>query len=174
MAFSGCLSTYNLRRRKEYFNLLHRMAQISADNNDNRRAVRYYNEILQKYIEDKKTSEIIYVSEIMCKIFWDNGEFRLAEDYLRDALAVTSCFLPFSILLLSFSLPLSTWLRFSVCRTIFLIRFFSFFLSRQRTREWTRECSNCNSNSQRSTPKAVGSNGKPTRYLVRTNVCVKF
>ncbi len=34
------------------------MAQIAADNNDNRRAVRYYNEILQKYIEDKKTSEV--------------------------------------------------------------------------------------------------------------------
>ncbi len=32
--------------------------------------------------------QIIYVSEIMCKIFWDNGEFRLAEDYLLDALSL--------------------------------------------------------------------------------------
>jgi hypothetical protein len=48
-----------------------------------------YDEILSRYVKEKKTSEVVYVSEILSKLYADNGDFPAAEEYLREAIAVS-------------------------------------------------------------------------------------
>jgi tetratricopeptide (TPR) repeat protein len=88
--FDACLSALQLRRRRDaqYFALLRRVASLAQSNNDFKHAVKFYDQVLARYTEERKTSEIVLVSEILYKLFMDNGEFSVAEDYLLDALAV--------------------------------------------------------------------------------------
>lgn len=87
-ALLSALLSYRLRAKRLYYPLLHRLASIAADQQDLRRAVQLYHEILQHYTEERKVSEAVYVSEILSKLHVDAGELRAAEDYLQDALVL--------------------------------------------------------------------------------------
>jgi tetratricopeptide (TPR) repeat protein len=88
LAFNACITNHHMRRKKEYFSLLERMALLSRENEDFRRSINYYREILQKYKEEKKVHEVIYVSEILSSIFAEMGKLQIAESYLLDALSI--------------------------------------------------------------------------------------
>lgn len=85
-AYHAASVAIQLRNRsKDYFNLLRKMATIAKENDDLKRAITYYRELLQMYLNSKKINEVIYVAEAVSKIYSDMGRFSVAEEYLLGA-----------------------------------------------------------------------------------------
>ena len=59
-AFYACSINYQLRNRKrEYLQLLEKMASVCKDQSDIKRATGYYRELLTKYLQEEKLNEVI-------------------------------------------------------------------------------------------------------------------
>jgi hypothetical protein len=59
LAYTANLSILLLRgRSKEHQLYLKKVALVAAENSDSRRAIRLYNDILRRYIQDKKMNEV--------------------------------------------------------------------------------------------------------------------
>eukprot|EP01094_Clydonella_sp_ATCC50884_P029158 TRINITY_DN9038_c0_g1_i1.p1 TRINITY_DN9038_c0_g1~~TRINITY_DN9038_c0_g1_i1.p1 ORF type:complete len:1772 (-),score=512.93 TRINITY_DN9038_c0_g1_i1:20-5335(-) len=89
LAYHECSVNYFLRRRsKEYFQLLKEMASTAIKHDDVKRGVVYYREVLQLCIDEGKTNEMLYVSEILSKIYTEIGRFQVAEEFLLGAFSM--------------------------------------------------------------------------------------
>ena len=88
LCYEAALENLYLRGKmsaREYPALLRRVAAISRDNHDMRRAVVLYKDILHSYCAENKINEVIFVSETLASIHLERGDFALAESYLLAA-----------------------------------------------------------------------------------------
>jgi tetratricopeptide (TPR) repeat protein len=88
LCYEAALENLYLRGKmsaREYPSLLRRVAAISRDNHDMRRAVVLYKDILHSYCAENKINEVIFVSETLASIHLERGDFALAESYLLAA-----------------------------------------------------------------------------------------
>eukprot|EP00004_Rigifila_ramosa_P022181 TRINITY_DN6010_c0_g1_i1.p1 TRINITY_DN6010_c0_g1~~TRINITY_DN6010_c0_g1_i1.p1 ORF type:complete len:1865 (-),score=313.84 TRINITY_DN6010_c0_g1_i1:18-5456(-) len=86
-AFEAALLNYRLRKHEAFFPLLRRLAGISADNNDWDRAVNFYQQLLDRSIEEGKSTETVYLCEVLSSIFADRlHQIASALHYINFAL----------------------------------------------------------------------------------------
>ncbi|KAF2078028.1 hypothetical protein CYY_000666 [Polysphondylium violaceum] len=86
ISFDNALLNLNLRKKKEYNTLLRRVAALARENDDITSAIYYYKQILNNYLEDdpqSKTNEIIYLCEIISTLYWEKGNYKQSEEYLK-------------------------------------------------------------------------------------------
>jgi len=88
LAFEGALKIFSVSDDDEYGSLLSVVAKCAHTENDLRRAIDMYSEIFNRYKnrEKNRMNEIIYVSEILCSMYMDIGDFDSAKQYLITAL----------------------------------------------------------------------------------------
>ncbi|EGG24087.1 hypothetical protein DFA_06226 [Cavenderia fasciculata] len=86
VSFDNALLIYNIRKKKEYGTLLRRVAALARENDDINAAIYYYKQILNSYLEDdpqSKTNEIIYICEVISSLYWEKGNYKQSEEYLK-------------------------------------------------------------------------------------------
>ncbi|EGC34039.1 hypothetical protein DICPUDRAFT_153830 [Dictyostelium purpureum] len=86
ISYDNALLNYNIRKKKEYGSLLRKVAALARENDDIPSAIYYYRQILNNYLEDdpqSKTNEIIYLCETISTLYWEKGNYKQAEEYLK-------------------------------------------------------------------------------------------
>eukprot|EP00727_Mastigamoeba_balamuthi_P013496 m51a1_g877 hypothetical protein (2159) ;mRNA; r:872897-880908 len=79
-----------LKRNKDHFSLLRRLAEVAHENNDVDRSIAIYDEIMSHYLSEVKINEIVFVSNVLADLHQDRGDFAEAELVLTRVLRVLS------------------------------------------------------------------------------------
>ncbi|KYQ89246.1 hypothetical protein DLAC_09901 [Tieghemostelium lacteum] len=86
ISFDNALLNLNLRKKPEYAALLRRVAALARENDDINTSIYYYKQILNNYLEDNpqsKTNEIIYICGVISNLYWEKGNYKQSEEYLK-------------------------------------------------------------------------------------------
>lgn len=79
-----------ISERKEYFKLVRTVAEVARENDDYDCCLELYNELVEKYLANKKVNEALYVLLIIAQIYEERGDFSDAKRSLVQALSYIS------------------------------------------------------------------------------------
>jgi hypothetical protein len=85
-SYESALILYKQRNKPGLFSFLRRLASITQDNEDNKRAIHFYKEVIELYYKANKINETRYVAEMLSTLYLEEADFRKAESNLIYAL----------------------------------------------------------------------------------------
>jgi tetratricopeptide (TPR) repeat protein len=86
-AFETACACFKLRTNSDYHDLIRKLTDICVQFGDWKRALLYYEKIFKKSKQDENIHEVTYVSQQICKVCVEIGDFHRAEESLCNALA---------------------------------------------------------------------------------------
>ena len=85
-SYESALVLYKQRNKPGLFSFLRRLASITQDNEDNKRAIHFYKEVIELYYKANKINETRYVAEMLSTLYLEEADFRKSESNLIYAL----------------------------------------------------------------------------------------